>query len=181
MEIRFRDYRHGAHEGLFDPGPIPPYDAFLDYSVVFDTDWFKNVNLDLFVPVNLAHCFRSGVTATRSRARPRPHGLVRGLAIASNVVASFAFFERTDPLANRVRAIVAARREALIWRRTRWLGTPAAYWSYLRLYSDGPHASDCYRRLAFCTLRWKRRQISVPSITTFRHRHPRKGSTSNIG
>src|SRR5262249_23360333 len=55
----------------------------------------------------------------------------------------------TDPLANRVRAIVAARREALIWRRTRWLDTPAAYWSYLRLYSDGPHASDCYRRLAF--------------------------------
>src|SRR6266508_3410947 len=27
------------------------------------------------------------------------------------------------PLANRVRAIVAARREALIWRRTRWLDT----------------------------------------------------------
>jgi uncharacterized caspase-like protein len=55
----------------------------------------------------------------------------------------------SDPLANRVRAIVAARREALIWRRTRWLDTPAAYWSYLRLYSDGPHASDCYRRLTF--------------------------------
>src|SRR5262249_28608820 len=55
----------------------------------------------------------------------------------------------SDPLANRVRAIVAARREALIWRRTRSLDTPAAYWSYLRLYSDGPHAGDCYRRLAF--------------------------------
>ena len=55
----------------------------------------------------------------------------------------------TDPLANRVRAIVAARREALIWRRTRWLDTPSAYWSYLRLYSDGPHVEDCYRRLAF--------------------------------
>jgi hypothetical protein len=27
----------------------------------------------------------------------------------------------------------------------------------------------------------ERRQISVPSITTFRHRHPRKGSTSGIG
>jgi uncharacterized caspase-like protein len=56
---------------------------------------------------------------------------------------------RTDPLANRVRAIVAARREALIWRRTRWLDTPAAYWSYLRVYSDGPHVGDCYRRLSF--------------------------------
>jgi uncharacterized caspase-like protein len=55
----------------------------------------------------------------------------------------------TDALASRVRAVVAARREALIWRRTRWLDTPAAYWSYLRLYSDGPHVGDCYRRLAF--------------------------------
>jgi uncharacterized caspase-like protein len=54
-----------------------------------------------------------------------------------------------DPVANRVRAIVAARREALTWRRTRWFDTPAAYWSYLRLYSDGPHVADCYRRLVF--------------------------------
>ena len=54
-----------------------------------------------------------------------------------------------DPLANRVRAIIAARREALIWRRTRLLDTPAAYWAYLRLYSEGPHAGDCNRRLAF--------------------------------
>ena len=53
------------------------------------------------------------------------------------------------PLASRVWAIVAARREALIWRRTRFLDTPAAYWSYLRLYSQGPHVGDCYRRLAY--------------------------------
>jgi uncharacterized caspase-like protein len=55
----------------------------------------------------------------------------------------------SNPLANRVRAVVAVRREALIWRRTRLLDTPAAYWAYLRLYSEGPHAGDCYRRLAF--------------------------------
>jgi uncharacterized caspase-like protein len=54
----------------------------------------------------------------------------------------------TDPLANRVRAIVAARREALIWRRTRSVDTSVAYWAYLRLYSEGPHAGDCHRRLA---------------------------------
>ena len=54
-----------------------------------------------------------------------------------------------SPLANRVRAIVAIRREQLIWRRTRLLDTPEAYWAYLRLYSQGPHAGDCYRRLAF--------------------------------
>src|SRR5262249_40188499 len=54
-----------------------------------------------------------------------------------------------DPMAARVRAIMAARREALTWRRTRLVDTPAAYWSYLRRYPQGPHAADAHRRLAF--------------------------------
>ena len=54
-----------------------------------------------------------------------------------------------DPLAKRVRAIVAARREAMTWRRTHQVDTPAAYWSYLQRYPNGPHAADVYRRLAF--------------------------------
>jgi uncharacterized caspase-like protein len=54
-----------------------------------------------------------------------------------------------DPMAKRVRAIVAARREALTWRRTRVVDTPPAYWSYLRRYPQGPHAADAHRRLAF--------------------------------
>src|SRR6266516_2236668 len=54
-----------------------------------------------------------------------------------------------DPMAARVRAIVAARREAITWRRTRVVDTPHAYWSYLRRYPDGPHAGDAHRRLAF--------------------------------
>jgi len=54
-----------------------------------------------------------------------------------------------DPMAARVRAIVAARREAITWRRTRVVDTPAAYWSYLRRYPQGPHAADAHRRLAF--------------------------------
>jgi uncharacterized caspase-like protein len=54
-----------------------------------------------------------------------------------------------DPMAARVRAIVAARREAITWRRTRLVDTPAAYWSYLRRYQQGPHAADAHRRLAF--------------------------------
>ena len=53
-----------------------------------------------------------------------------------------------DPLARRVRAIVAARREAITWRRTYRADTPAAYWSYLRRYPHGPHAEDARRRLA---------------------------------
>jgi uncharacterized caspase-like protein len=54
-----------------------------------------------------------------------------------------------DPMAARVRAIVAARREAMTWRRTRAVDTPPAYWSYLRRYPQGPHAADAHRRLAF--------------------------------
>src|SRR5262249_17314466 len=53
-----------------------------------------------------------------------------------------------DPMAARVRAIVAARREAITWRRTYRADTPNAYWSYLRRYQHGPHAWDARRRLA---------------------------------
>ncbi|MEW6639864.1 MAG: caspase family protein, partial [Pseudomonadota bacterium] len=57
----------------------------------------------------------------------------------------------TDPLAKRVRAIVAARREAITWRRSYRADTPDAYWSYLRRYPRGPHAADARRRLAILT------------------------------
>jgi uncharacterized caspase-like protein len=53
-----------------------------------------------------------------------------------------------DPLANRVRALLAARREAITWRRTCRVDTPDAYWSYLHRYSRGPHVFDARRRLA---------------------------------
>ena len=52
-----------------------------------------------------------------------------------------------DPLSQRVRAILAARREAITWRRTYLADTPDAYWSYLRRYPQGPHAWDARRRL----------------------------------
>ncbi|MGJ4950407.1 caspase family protein [Bradyrhizobium sp. HKCCYLS20291] len=53
-----------------------------------------------------------------------------------------------DPLARRVRAIVAARREALTWRRTYRNDSPEAYWSYLKRYPYGAHAEDARRRLS---------------------------------
>lgn len=56
-----------------------------------------------------------------------------------------------DPLAKRVRAIAAARREAITWRRTYRADTPNAYWSYLQRYPRGPHAADARRRLAILT------------------------------
>jgi uncharacterized caspase-like protein len=52
-----------------------------------------------------------------------------------------------DPLCPRVRAIVAARREAIVWRRTYRTDTPPAYWSYLDRYPRGPHTADARRRL----------------------------------
>ncbi|WP_456620094.1 caspase family protein, partial [Bradyrhizobium sp. P5_C12] len=56
-----------------------------------------------------------------------------------------------DPMSRRVMAIVAARREAITWRRTYRNDTPEAYWSYLRRYPRGPHAGDARRRLAILT------------------------------
>jgi uncharacterized caspase-like protein len=54
-----------------------------------------------------------------------------------------------DPMARRARALIAARREAITWRRTRVADTPPAYWSYLGRYPEGPHCWDARRRLAF--------------------------------
>jgi uncharacterized caspase-like protein len=56
-----------------------------------------------------------------------------------------------DPLSKRVRAILAARREAITWRRTYLADTPDAYWSYLRRYPRGPHWADARRRLSILT------------------------------
>ncbi len=52
------------------------------------------------------------------------------------------------PLARRVRIMLAARREALFWREALTSNSPAAYWTYLRRYPKGQHASEAQRRLA---------------------------------
>ncbi len=57
----------------------------------------------------------------------------------------------SDPLAKRIRGLLAARREAMTWRRTREVNTPDAYWSYLDRYPRGPHVADARRRLASLT------------------------------
>jgi hypothetical protein len=54
-----------------------------------------------------------------------------------------------DPMARWVRAIAAARREAITWRRTRSVNTPPAYWSYLERCPRGAHSDDARRRLAY--------------------------------
>lgn len=54
-----------------------------------------------------------------------------------------------SPYSRRIAAMLAVRREEIIWRRCVIADTPPAYWSYLRRYPDGPHAWDVRRRLAF--------------------------------
>ncbi len=75
-------------------------------------------------------------------------------ALERDTLDGYADFLRAYPdhaLAKRVRAIVAARREAITWRRARNSDRPEAYWSYLDRYPNGPHAPDARRRLAFLT------------------------------
>src|SRR5258708_21414364 len=45
----------------------------------------------------------------------------------------------SDPMARRVRAIIAARREAITWRRKRLVHTPPPHRSYLPPLPAGPH------------------------------------------
>jgi uncharacterized caspase-like protein len=91
--------------------------------------------------------------AATARARPlRDIGVKEAYALAleRDSVESYSEFVSAygnDPLAKRARAMLAARREALTWRRTRVVDTPDAYWSYLRRYPRGPHAGDAQRRL----------------------------------
>ena len=74
-----------------------------------------------------------------------------GAALARDTLQAYEEFLATfpgDPMAARVRALAAARREAVTWHRTRLANTPFAYWSYLRRYPRGPHAADARRRLS---------------------------------
>src|SRR4051812_31010896 len=72
------------------------------------------------------------------------------LAIEQDTIPAYQDFLRTypdHPLARRVKVVLAARREANIWRRTASRNSPNAYWTYLKLYPRGP-APDCHCRLA---------------------------------
>jgi uncharacterized caspase-like protein len=77
-----------------------------------------------------------------------------GTAVERDTIAAYEEFLSAfpdHPLAKRVHAMLAARREAITWRRTVSANTPNAYWSYLKRYPNGPHAADSRRRLAHLT------------------------------
>ncbi len=54
---------------------------------------------------------------------------------------------RNSPFSRRVAAMLAVRREEIIWRHCVVAYTPQAFWSYLRRYPNGPHAFDARREL----------------------------------
>ena len=71
-------------------------------------------------------------------------------AVAQDTLEGYEFFLAAfpnDPMALRVRAIVAARRESTIWRSSCSAGTPQGYWTYLKRYPRGPHLYEARRAL----------------------------------
>ena len=58
-------------------------------------------------------------------------------------------FSTTDTdFERRFAALLAAKREALVWRRTVRIASADAYWTYLRHYPGGPHAGEARWRLS---------------------------------
>ncbi|MBM6581430.1 caspase family protein, partial [Microvirga sp. BT689] len=70
------------------------------------------------------------------------------IAVERDTMQDYQAFLRRYPdhrLSRRVTALLVARREAIVWRRTMARNTREAYWTYLRRYPNGPHAADCRR------------------------------------
>ncbi|HUZ67879.1 MAG TPA: caspase family protein, partial [Beijerinckiaceae bacterium] len=71
-------------------------------------------------------------------------------ALARDTISGYGQFlaaHPSGPLAKRVHALLAARREALTWNRALTKNTPSAYWTYEKRYPKGPHVADARRRL----------------------------------
>ncbi len=93
-----------------------------------------------------------------ARAESTPLAAIAGLAppvaystaVARDTLPGYADFVSAfprDPLVGRVRAMAAARREALFWSEAVRANTPRAYWTYMRRYPRGPHYGDVRRQL----------------------------------
>lgn len=78
------------------------------------------------------------------------------LAIEQDTIAGYQAFLRLypdDALSPRIKRLLAAKREALVWRQTVRFGSSQAYWTYLRRYPRGPHADEA---------RWRLGRLSAP-------------------
>ncbi|MEX2034861.1 MAG: caspase family protein, partial [Xanthobacteraceae bacterium] len=72
------------------------------------------------------------------------------LAIETDTLEGYVTFVEVYPrhsYAERIWAMIRARREALAWMRAQQLNTPQAYWTYRRRYPNGLYGFDAERRL----------------------------------
>lgn len=88
---------------------------------------------------------------TERRMEGLPVEEAYALAIERDSIAGYQAFLRSYPdsvFTRRVQRLLAARREALVWNQTVRLGSPPAYWTYLRRYPRGPHTEEARLRLS---------------------------------
>jgi uncharacterized caspase-like protein len=101
-------------------------------------------------------------TAAVVERRPRPPRQIDalpaeeayGVALERDTIEDYQTFLRRYPdhrLARRVTGLLAARREAVVWRQTIVRDTREAYWTYARRYPRGPHIAEARRRLVRLT------------------------------
>ena len=96
-------------------------------------------------------------TASNAQLQNQPLGQFQGdqeayaAAVARDTLQGYQDFLAAypdSPLAARVRALIAVRREAMTWRRAVAINTQEAFWSYLQRYPQGAHVADARRRLS---------------------------------
>ncbi|QCK86772.1 hypothetical protein E8L99_13910 [Phreatobacter aquaticus] len=78
------------------------------------------------------------------------------LAIERDTIQGYQVFLRAypdGPLALRIKRLLAAKREAVVWRQTLRVNSPEGYWTYLRRYRNGPHVAEA---------RWRLERLSAP-------------------
>ena len=153
-------YAQSLVEMLRQPG-LPLNDAFAQVRLRVNeatrggqTPWnvtSLSASMTMFAPAPGAPAI-APLTRARKPMREVSPQQAYGYAVEADTFASYNDFLAAypgDPLARRVRAMLAARREAITWRRTYVANTPESYWTYLQRYPRGPHAADAGRRLAY--------------------------------
>ena len=128
-----------------------------DLSQGAETPWNINgLNAPLVLVTGVSGAPVASQTPEYLEARRRPVGQLGGddayaRAVGQDTIPVYEEFVRAYPThaqTKRVRAMIAARREAYYWQRARRANTDRAYWTYLRRYPRGAHAGEAESRLS---------------------------------
>ena len=96
----------------------------------------------------LPTCAENRSAISRASTTPTPR---RSSATRIDGYEQFLAVYPNSPYAPRVAAMVAVRREEIIWRRAVLADTPPAYWSYLRRYPGRPARLGCTAAPGTCS------------------------------